>query len=220
MISLYILVFFTERCTANPDKTSIVKFRKRKQPSQLHLGVERARRDGNHCADRERRLHVLSLSQPSLAACRRGLVDVARRAAEQRSRRLAAAAGRGRRREQPAGAVVVDGAWEVERLAPLPHQDGPAPQAAFFLFPAALLLAGVAVAGLLLVIVVGRHELPEVPAWPPCSLEEAARRAREAARRARDAACAGGRGAGHLAEETRHGRRRVRWTVVWELASL
>ena len=106
----------------------------------------------------------------------------------------------------------MDGAWEVQRLAPLPHQNGPAPQAAaaFFLFPAALLLAG-AVAGLLLmVIVVGRHELAEVPARPPCALEEAARRAREASRRARDAACAGGRGAGHLAEETLHGRRRVR----------
>ena len=99
----------------------------------------------------------------------------------------------------------MDSAWEVERLAPLPHQDGPAPQAAFFLFPAAL-LAGV-LAGLLLVIIVGRrHELAEVPARPPCAVEEAARRAREAARRARDAACAGGRGAGHLAEETRHGR--------------
>lgn len=148
-------------------------------------------------ADLER-LHVLR-QQLRLAACRCDRVDVARRAAEQRARRRLAAAGRGRRREQPAEAVVVDGPWEVERLAPFPHQNRPAPHAAFL--PVALVAGGVA--GLL--VIVGRHELAEVPARPPCAEEEAARRTR-------DAACAGGRGAGHLADETRHGRR-GRWAL-------
>ena len=127
-------------------------------------------------------------------------VDGVRRAAEQQSpRRRSLPAAAAWRLDPPAGAVVVDGAGEVERLAPLPHQDRPPPKGALLL-PAAPAIAGSATA-------VSRHELPaEAGAAAPTEPTRAEEPAREAAR-------AGGHGDGHFAQEAAagHGAPRGRW---------
>jgi len=116
-------------------------------------------------------------------------VDGVRRAAEQQSpRRRSLPAAAAWRLDPPAGAVVVDGAGEVERLAPLPHQDRPPPKGALLL-PAAPAIAGSATA-------VSRHELPAEAgaAAPPEPSRE------------------GGHGDGHFAQEAAgHGVPRGRW---------
>lgn len=86
----------------------------------------------------------------------------------------------------------MDGAGEVERLAPLPHQYRPPPQAF-----AALALAH---AGAVAAALRRRYVLP-----PEAAALAEPSRAEETARGARDAAGAGGHGAGHFAEEAGHG---------------
>ena len=146
-------------------------------------------------------MHGISKSGAPLAGLggflgrRDGPVDGVRRAAEQRARRRLPAAAAGRF-DPPAGAVVVDGAGEVERLAPLPHQDRPPPQGALLLPAAAVpAIAGSATA-------VSRHELPaEAGAAAPPEPSRAEEPARE-----------GGHGDGHFAQEAAgHGVPRGRW---------
>jgi hypothetical protein len=136
---------------------------------------------------------------------RDSLVDGIRRAAEQRARRRLPAAAAGRL-DPPAGAVVVDGAGEVERLAPLPHQDRPPPQGAL-LSPAAAAVPAIAGSA----TAVSRHELPTEAgaAAPPEPAREAAR--------------AGHHGDGHFAQEAAgHGSSWsvVRWKVLRKYSNL